>query len=101
MVTSLMDEVEAVVCLGFSKALDTVSLLSGKTGACGLDRCTVCWLKNWLDGWAQRVVVTESHPAAGWPPAVSPGLPVGASPVQYLYGWFGAGDQGHPQPVCR
>lgn len=88
MVTSLVDEVEAVdvVCLGFSKALDTVSLLSENTGACGLDRCTVCWLKNWLDGWAQRVVVTESHPAAGWPPLVSPGLAVGASPVQYLYG---------------
>lgn len=45
-----------------------LSCLRRQMGACGLDRCTVCWLKNWLDGWAQRVVVPESHPAAGWPP---------------------------------
>ena len=27
-----------------------------KLAACGLDGCTLCWMKNWLDGQAQRVV---------------------------------------------
>ena len=45
-----------VVYLHFSKAFDTVfhSIL---LAAHGLDRYTLCWVKNWLDGWAQRVVV--------------------------------------------
>jgi len=55
--TSLVDEEEAadLVHLDFSKAFDTVShsTLLGKQAACGLDRCTLCWVKYWLDGWAQ------------------------------------------------
>lgn len=41
--------------LDFSKVLDTVyhSILLEKLAAYGLDRCTVCWMKNWLDGQAQ------------------------------------------------
>ncbi|GAB0181455.1 mitochondrial enolase superfamily member 1 [Grus japonensis] len=60
-VTRLVDEGEAVdvVYLDFSKAFDTVShsILLEKLAAHGLDRCMLCWVKNWLDGWAQRVVV--------------------------------------------
>ena len=29
-----------------------------KLEACALDRDTLCWVKNWLEGWAQRVVVS-------------------------------------------
>ncbi|KAK4815944.1 hypothetical protein QYF61_010201 [Mycteria americana] len=48
-----------VVYLDFSKAFDTVShsILLEKLAAHGLDGCTLCWVKIWLDGWAQRVVV--------------------------------------------
>ncbi|KAK4826428.1 LOW QUALITY PROTEIN: hypothetical protein QYF61_008961 [Mycteria americana] len=60
-VTCLVDEGEAVdvVYLDFSKAFDTVShsILLEKLAAHGLDGCTLHWIKNWLDGWAQRVVV--------------------------------------------
>ncbi|KAK4825829.1 hypothetical protein QYF61_002952 [Mycteria americana] len=60
-VTRLVDEGKAVdvVYLDFSKAFDTVShsILLEKLAAHGLDGCTLRWVKNWLDGRAQRVVV--------------------------------------------
>ncbi|KAK4818597.1 hypothetical protein QYF61_015459 [Mycteria americana] len=60
-VTCLTDEGKAVdvVYLDLSKAFDTVShsILLEKLAAHGLDRCTLRWVKNWLDGRAQRVVV--------------------------------------------
>ncbi|KAK4807496.1 hypothetical protein QYF61_023719 [Mycteria americana] len=59
-VTPLVDEGKAVdvVYLEFRKAFDTIShsILLEKLAAHGLDRCTLCWVKNWLDGQAQRVV---------------------------------------------
>ena len=61
--TCLLDEGKAVdiVYLDFSKAYDTVShsICLVKLAARGLDGHTLCWVKNWLDGWAQRVVVNE------------------------------------------
>jgi len=52
-VTRLVDEGKAVdvVCLIFSKAFDTVShsILLEKLAARGLDRCTLHWVKKWLD----------------------------------------------------
>ena len=60
-VTRLVDEGKAVdvVYLDFSKAFDTVphSTLVEKLAAHGLDGRMLCWVKHWLDGWAQRVVV--------------------------------------------
>ncbi|KAK4817892.1 LOW QUALITY PROTEIN: hypothetical protein QYF61_002061 [Mycteria americana] len=60
-VTCLVDEGKAVdvVYLDFSKAFDTVShsILLEKLAAHGLGGCTLRWVKNCLDGWAQRVVV--------------------------------------------
>ncbi|KAK4818853.1 hypothetical protein QYF61_020072 [Mycteria americana] len=60
-VTCLVDEGKAVdvVYLDIRKACDTVShsILLEKLAAHGLDGCTLCWVKNWLDGRAQRVVV--------------------------------------------
>ena len=53
-VTRLVDEGKAVdvAYLDFSKAFDTVShsILLEKLAAHGLDKCTLCWVKNWLDG---------------------------------------------------
>ena len=61
LVTRLVDEGKAVdvVYLHFSKAFDTVShsTLLQKLSARGLDRYTLVWVRNWLEGWAQRVVV--------------------------------------------
>ncbi|KAK4825812.1 hypothetical protein QYF61_002417 [Mycteria americana] len=60
-VTCLVDEGKAgdVFYLDFSKAFDTVShsILLDKMAAHDLDGHTFYWVKNWLDGWAQRVVV--------------------------------------------
>ncbi|KAK4832239.1 hypothetical protein QYF61_021153 [Mycteria americana] len=52
------DDVD-VVYLDFSKAFHTIShsILLEKLAAYGLDGCTLCWVKNWLDGRAQRAVV--------------------------------------------
>ncbi|GAB0188623.1 mitochondrial enolase superfamily member 1 [Grus japonensis] len=59
-VTRLVDEGKAadVVYLDFSKMFVIVShsILLEKVAAYGLDGCTLCWVKNWLDGWTQRVV---------------------------------------------
>ena len=60
-VTRLVDEGKAVdvVYLDFSKAFDTVShrLLLGILAARGLNRYTLLWIRNWLEGRAQRVLV--------------------------------------------
>ncbi|PKU44208.1 rna-directed dna polymerase from mobile element jockey-like [Limosa lapponica baueri] len=49
----------AVVYLDFRKAFDTIShsSLLEKLAAHGLDGPTLCWVKNWLDGQAQRAMV--------------------------------------------
>ncbi|KAK4806160.1 hypothetical protein QYF61_001083 [Mycteria americana] len=69
-VTRLVDEGKAVdvVYLDFSKAFDTVShgILLEKLAAHGLDGCTLRWVKNWLDGRAQRVVVNGVY--SSWRP---------------------------------
>ena len=61
LVTRLVDEGKAVdvVHLDFSKAFDTVShsILLQKLAVHGLDRYTLGWIRNWLEGQAQRVVV--------------------------------------------
>ncbi|GAB0207255.1 hypothetical protein GRJ2_003191100 [Grus japonensis] len=45
------------------------SILLEKLAAHGLDRCTLCWVKNWLDGQAQRVVVNRVK--SSWQPVTS------------------------------
>jgi len=65
---SFYDKVPRVVVAGtavdvgyldFSKAFDTVpnNFLMEKLAAYVLDRHMLCWVKQWLDGWAQSVVV--------------------------------------------
>ena len=60
-VTRLVDKGKAVdvVYLDFSKAFDILShsILLGKLAVCGLGRYTLLWVRNWLEGCAQQVVV--------------------------------------------
>ncbi|TRZ25742.1 hypothetical protein HGM15179_001328 [Zosterops borbonicus] len=73
LVTRLVDAGKAVdvVYLDFSKAFDTVShsTLLDKLAAHGLDRSTLCWVRNWLDGRAPRVVVNCA--VSNWWPVTS------------------------------
>ena len=68
-----VDEGKAVdvVYRDFSKAFDTVPhiILLEKLAARGLDRCTLRWIKNWLNGHAHRVVVNGVKSI--WPPVTS------------------------------
>jgi len=64
-VTRLVDEGKAVgvISLDFSKAFDIVphSIFLEKLAAHGLDGCTLHWIKNWLKGRGQRVVVNGAR----------------------------------------
>ncbi|KAJ7415165.1 RNA-directed DNA polymerase from mobile element jockey-like protein [Pitangus sulphuratus] len=61
--TEWVDEGTAVdvVYFNFGKAFDTVSrnIPIDKLRKCGLDEWTVRWIKNWLNGRAQRVMISK------------------------------------------